>query len=119
MRQRLRRPLPFLKGLDKAKKIAFDWTPDDETYENLAEQIVEDFAFSCGEIEYDWYGKGQGYKADCDWMIAKQLEEGKLKREMKSRAIRSSKVLERVNGGYIDVNAQVFNLPLTQADLEC
>lgn len=116
MRQRLRKPLPFLKGLHNAKKIAFDAEPDNEGYDDLAEEIRDNFTYGCSKIQLGWITKGKLYKKDMDWITVFRKEDARLKRDMKMRKIRQSGALGRVNGGYIDVDAKILRLPLT--DLE-
>jgi hypothetical protein len=113
----LRRPLPFLSGLDKAEKIAFDPTPDRDRIEDLSEEVVEDFKMRTTRIEMGWIENGTEYKKDFGWRRAKLLEENRLMGEMRPRAIRNSGALGRVNGGYISVEAKILRLPLTAKDL--
>jgi 2EXR family len=112
MRQRLRWPLPFLKGLHLAKKIVFDAKPDDEDYSLLAEEVIDEFFAGSYKILLSWIMKGKSYKKDADWAAAVSEEEVKLKRAMTKRKIQRSGALGRVNGGYIDVGAKILRLPL-------
>jgi hypothetical protein len=116
MRQRQRMPLPFLKGLHNAKKIAFDAEPDNEDYDDLAEEIKDDFNYACSKILLGWITKGKLYKKDKDWVTEVRKENAILKKDMKMRNIRLSGALGRVNGGYIDVGAKILRLPLTDME---
>ena len=114
-RQRLRRPLPFVTGLHRATKIAFDPVPNDERIGDLAAEVLDDYEIAIKNIQQFWRDKGQDWKIDMGWKRAVLEEETKLLREMKAPSIR--RALGRVNGGTINGNAKIFHLPLTAEDL--
>jgi hypothetical protein len=115
LRQRLRRPLPFVTGLHHATKIAFDPVPNDERIGDLAAEVLDDYEIAIKNIQQFWRDKGQDWKIDMGWKRAVLEEETKLLREMKAPSIR--RALGRVNGGTINGNAKIFHLPLTAEDL--
>jgi hypothetical protein len=116
LRQRQRVPLPFLKGLHNAKKIAFDHAnPDDETIQNLADDVMDLYRINVLKINMAWITDGKSYKFDTAWTRAVMGEENKLDGEMKNT--RTYKALGRVNGGHINANARILHLPLKAEDL--
>jgi hypothetical protein len=116
-RQRYRRKMPMIVGLDSATKIAFDPVPDNDRFADLSEEVVDDFEIRVKKIQQDWKDNGQAYKLDMGWKNAVLAEAEHLIEEMKPRNIKISRALGRVNGGYIDANATILRLPLTQVDL--
>ncbi|PMD12082.1 hypothetical protein NA56DRAFT_713525 [Hyaloscypha hepaticicola] len=117
MRQRYRRTMPMVKGLDQATKLAFDPVADDERMEELGEEIMRHYETRIAEIQQSWARNGQSYKLDHGWDVARNEEGDRLWEEMKFRNIRRSDALGRVNGAFQDENATILRLPLTQADL--
>jgi hypothetical protein len=116
MRQRYRRKMPILKGLDAATKIAFDPVADSDRIEDLGDAIVDDFEEKIKVIQRRWANNGQGFKLDQGWKNARMAEGRRLLKEMRPRQIRRSQALGRVNSGY-HPNATILRLPLTAADL--
>lgn len=117
MKQRYRREMPMLKGLDQATKIAFDPVADNERMEELGEEITRHYETRIVEIQRNWTRTGQPYKLDHRWDVARNAEGDRLWKEMKLRNIRRSKALGRVNGGRMSTSATILRLPLTAADL--
>lgn len=117
MRQRYRRTMPMVKGLDQATKLAFDPVADDERMKELGEEIMRHYRTRIAEIQQSWARNGQSYKLDHGWDVARNEEGDRLWEEMKLRNIRRSDALRRVNSAFQDENATILRLPLTQADL--
>ncbi len=107
----------MIEGLDAATKIAFDPVADNERIEDLGEAVLDEYESSIIRIQQEWARNGKSFKNDAGWGRAREREGNRLHREMRPRNIRISRALGRVNGAFMDENATIIRLPLTQADL--